>query len=108
MDIDHDRKKETPKKKKTSKGTPGILRWEGKTGTIPFPNVWQDKPDGTRQKLCANFAFQDRICKRPGCTFFHAKTLGCLSPGVLADLQKWVMNTDKVEFVTADGAANGN
>jgi hypothetical protein len=107
MEIDSDRKKETPKKKKTSKGTPGILRWEGKTGTIPFPNVWQDKPDGTWQKLCANFAFQDRICKRPGCTFFHAKTQKCLSPGVLADLQKWVMNTDKVEFVTADDASNG-
>jgi hypothetical protein len=104
-ETDSDRKKENAKKKKTSKGTPGILRWEGKTGTIPFPNVWQDKPDGTRQKLCANFAFQDRICKRPGCTFFHAKTQKDLSPGVLADLQKWVLNTDKVEF--ADDATNG-
>jgi hypothetical protein len=111
MDVDSDKKKDPkqPKTKKSSKGTtPGILRWEGKPGHIPFPNVWEDKPDGSKQKLCANFTFQDRICKRPACNFFHAKSQACLSPDVLADLQKWVINTDKVEFVTSNEAPPGN
>jgi hypothetical protein len=109
MEVDPDKKKDPkqPKTKKSSKGTPGILRWDGKAGHIPFPNVWQDKPDGSKQKLCANFTFQDRICKRPACNFFHAKSQTCLSPDVLADLQKWVLNTDKVEFVTAEDTPPG-
>jgi hypothetical protein len=110
MEVDQDKKPDPLKKPKkpTSKGTPGILRWGGNIGTIPFPNVWIDHPDGTKQKLCANFTFQDPVCKRQGCGFFHAKSQNCLTPDTLADLQKWVLNTDKVEFVTAEDAPMGN
>lgn len=101
MDTDpptkNTKKPDKAKEGKRSKGTPGILRWDGK-GNIPFPNVWADKPDGTKQKLCANYTFQDRVCKFPNCTFFHAKTQNDLTPGMLTDLQKWVLNKDKVEF----------
>jgi hypothetical protein len=102
MDIDAapDKVKDPPtKKKKFGKGTPGILRWDGK-GNIPFPNVWTTKTDGSKQKLCANFAFQDRVCNKPNCTYFHAKTKCELEPSVLVDLEKWVANKDQVEFVS--------
>ncbi len=103
MDIDTPPRKDPKKKNPSSKGTPGILKWGG-NGNIPFPNVWIDKTDGSKQKLCANFTFQDRICKFPECTFFHAKTPNDLAPSALAELQKWVLNKDKVEFTNGNGS----
>jgi hypothetical protein len=104
MDIDstHDKVKEPPvtkKKKPFGKGQPGMLRWDGK-GNIPFPNVWHTKADGSKQKLSANFAFQDCVCNKPNCTYLHAKTKCDLKASVLVELEKWVLNKDLVEFAS--------
>jgi hypothetical protein len=63
--------------------------------------VWIDKPDGSKQKLCANYTFQDCICKFSECTFFHAKMQKNHATSVLADLQKWAINKENAEFVNA-------
>jgi hypothetical protein len=98
--------RELKKKKVFSKGTPGILRWDG-NGNIPFPNVWTTKPDGSKQKFCATFMFQDHVCSKQGCTYFHVKNKCDLEPSILVELQKWVLNKYQVKFMAAIGCGNG-
>jgi hypothetical protein len=108
MEIDVLSKMNELKKEKVfSKGTPGILRWVGKS-SIPFSNIRTGRPDASsKQKFCTSFTFQDRICNKPQCAYFHAEIKCDLKPSILIDLEKWVIIKKQATFVSTGDCVNG-
>jgi hypothetical protein len=78
-------------------GAPGILAWGG-PGNIPYPPIWVAGTDGKEQKLCANFCFKDRLCRKDNCHFFHARAMSDLPAPALVKLKAWVEAKPMVAF----------